>query len=528
MALIVSDPRGPGLDRVQAYHLYCSNDAMGAREIFDILYPRLTIEQRKFYNATMAFLSPTLAMTLRGTRIDEGALVEALRLREGEELDAVERLRRYPRLLELWDEKEPWDNKRDGYCQDTGKSHTWSPRGAEPGAQTCGKCGVARLVTKPLNPHSSPQMARLLYDKLGMKRRYSRKTGEVTTDDEALEALAAKYPDNAELIDEILLAREARKQVAVLKSRRDADGRWRASFNVSGAETDRMSSSKSAYRTGSNMQNIAERSRNIFAADPGLIMFYADLEQAESRVVAADAECSQDMEDHASGDTHTGLAKNIFPHLPWGTAPDKDIAKTPLLWDPEHDHRHVAKIVRHGTNIGMTPWGIQRQLHCTLAEAKYYRAAYFERYPENLRRQQEVRAEVAATGALTNPLGRTRLFLGRPWDEQTMKEALAQTQQSAIAWVLNVAMWRIWHELDGRTNIWAPPRPSDPNCVWLLGQIHDAVLGLVRPNDTTTLRRLQEILETPIEIRGRQVVIPAEILIGKSWSKKDLTIWRPK
>jgi hypothetical protein len=49
--------------------------------------------------------------------------------------------------------------------------------------------------------------------------------------------------------------------------------------------------------------------------------------------------------------------------------------------------------------------------------------------PGSLARQLEIRREVRETGVLTNPLGRARVFLGRLWDEDTMKEALAQTQQ---------------------------------------------------------------------------------------------------
>jgi DNA polymerase I-like protein with 3'-5' exonuclease and polymerase domains len=39
----------------------------------------------------------------------------------------------------------------------------------------------------------------------------------------------------------------------------------------------------------------------------------------------------------------------------------------------------------------MTHVGIARELHCSQAEARKYREAYFERYPENLRRQHEIR-----------------------------------------------------------------------------------------------------------------------------------------
>jgi hypothetical protein len=146
------------------------------------------------------------------------------------------------------------------------------------------------------------------------------------------------------------------------------------------------------------------------------------------------------------------------------------------------------------------------------------RARYFARYPENLARQLEIRGRVRDSGVLVGPLGNTRRFLGRLWEDDVQREALAQTQQSTVAWMLNLALWRVWYELDTRLNIASTPRPSDPNRVWLLGQIHDALLGLVRPDDLATLRRVKEILETPILIHGRPLRIRAEIQIGPNWS----------
>jgi DNA polymerase I-like protein with 3'-5' exonuclease and polymerase domains len=363
-----------------------------------------------------------------------------------------------------------------------------------------------------------------------MKVRYSRKnktdgTRSVTTDDEALEALALKYPEHSDLIDRILAARGLRKQSGCLKSRRDADGRWRATFNVCAAETGRMSSSKSPYRTGNNMQNIADKNRGIFIPDPGLVLFYADLEQAESKIIAYDAQSPQDIWDHNNGDTHTGLATTLFPELPWeDPRGPRAVADTPLPWDPDHSYRHVAKIVRHGTNIGMSATGVARQLHQPRKVGGEMRERYFKRYPENLARQMEIRRAVRDMGVLTGPLGNTRRFLGRLWEDDVQREALAQIQQSTVAWMLNFAMWRVWYELDGRMNIGAPPRESDPNRIWLLGQIHDAILGLVRPGDIEALRRVKEIMECPVIVHGVPVRIGAEVAVGKSWVHDDLRV----
>jgi DNA polymerase I-like protein with 3'-5' exonuclease and polymerase domains len=109
-------------------------------------------------------------------------------------------------------------------------------------------------------------------------------------------------------------------------------------------------------------------------------------------------------------------------------------------------------------------------------------------------------------------------------EDDVQREALAQTQQSTVAWMLNLAMWRVWYELDGRLHIGSPPRPGDRNRVWLLGQIHDALLGQVRPGDLDTLRRVREIMECPILIHGHAVRIRTEIAVGPSWLHRDLKV----
>jgi DNA polymerase I-like protein with 3'-5' exonuclease and polymerase domains len=150
------------------------------------------------------------------------------------------------------------------------------------------------------------------------------------------------------------------------------------------------------------------------------------------------------------------------------------------------------------------------------------RERYFQRYPENLARQLEIRRTVQDTGVLVGPVGNTRRFLGRLWEDDVQREALAQTQQATVVWMLNLALWRVWYELDGRLNIGAPPRPSDPNRVWLLGQVHDALLGLVRPGDFAALQRVREIMECPVLVHGTPVRIGVEVAVGKSWLHADL------
>lgn len=535
---IVTDPYGPGLDDTQKYWLYAANDVLGTRQAFDVLHPQLSGDSLVLYNSAMSFQQPCLAMGLRGIQIDERERKAAELRCAADEAAAIEFLNEHELLKEVWDVT---GARASALCGDhpAGGRHNWTPRGVAANSQLCKHCGGARLVVQSFNPHSSPQCAHLLYDLLSLKRRYSKRynpdgTRPVTTDDEALEALAHKYPDHADLLDRILAARGLRKQLGVLRARRDADGRWRSSSNVCAAETGRMSSSKSPYRTGGNAQNIADKNRGIFVADAGLELWYADLEQAESKIVAYSSDCPQDIEDHESGNTHVGLARTLFPQLPWhleGTPGEdgkpitaKQIASAPLPWKPDHDYYRIAKIVRHGTNIGMSAAGLQRQIHSDRRTAQALHAAYFDRYPENLRRQLELRRQVREEGRVVGPLGNIRTVLGRLWEDDTQRQLLAQVQQSTVAWMISLAMWRIWYEMDGRLNIGSAPRTSDPNRVWLLAPVHDAILGLRRPGDDDAMRRVKEIMECPVWIGDHLVRIGAEVAVGKSWLHDDLRV----
>lgn len=848
MAIIITNPYGPELDDTQHYWLYAGNDVLGTRQAYDVLHPQLSGDSLTLYNCAFSFQQPCLAMGLRGIQIDERERRAAELRCEADEAAAIEFLNEHEVLKEMWDVV---GARSVSQCDNhpSGGRHNWTPRGADPGTQVCKHCGGPRLVTQEFNPHSSPQCAHLLYDLLSLKRRYSKRynpdgTRPVTTDDEALEALARKYPDHADLLDRILSAKKLRKQLGVLRARRDADGRWRSSSNVCAAETGRMSSSKSPYRTGGNAQNIANKNRGIFVADAGLELWYADLEQAESKIVAYSSDCPQDIEDHESGNTHVGLARTLFPsQLRWdfegedwkhvsvrsalhwkrdketgewpaGLVTAKQICEQPLPWKPDHDYYRIAKVVRHGplhpdcecltprgwvsvadqprivasrqsdgrtqwevvtwvvgeadglvhlegrnvsqlstpehrifaayreegqfkdwaafeigprhripttgilqgcadapdnvavqllaatwcdghkdgrrftfkkprkierlrqllrdaaidwsehvrgdgatefrlartlrknlgwdlldwpvksrllfldelrhwdgnhanggtlqissvdyegasivqtaatlsgrsgslraekrgprndaqrmvwvltisdrvvaratrstavsyrglvycartsagyfwlrhnnkitttgnTNIGMSAAGLQRQIHSDRKTAQALHAAYFDRYPENLRRQLELRRQVREEGRVVGPLGNVRTVLGRLWEDDTQRQLLAQVQQSTVAWMISLAMWRIWYEMDGRLNIGVAPRTSDPNRVWLLAPVHDAILGLRRPGDDDAMRRVKEIMECPVWIGDHLVRIGAEVAVGKSWLHDDLRV----
>ena len=122
---------------------------------------------------------------------------------------------------------------------------------------------------------------------------------------------------------------------------------------------------------------------------------------------------------------------------------------------------------------------------------------------------------VATTGAITTPLGRHRFFFGRRDDPHTARQAIAFIPQSMVADILNAALWWVWKDLDTV----GPPRGVWDHPVELLAQVHDAILGQVWKGDDAALTQVLRRMTLPVEIGGRTMTIPVEMMRGKNWGK---------
>jgi DNA polymerase I-like protein with 3'-5' exonuclease and polymerase domains len=523
----------PGADPFLKHCAYNALDCCTPREISDLLEERLDEDQRRIYQFEHFCQGPALTMTLRGVLIDQGAREAAINDYEEIETHAEDEINRL--AAEIWDGRE----LRIGRCIDADgnrhRGHLWPPR-VNPNENTCRRCGQSRIRKSRINLSSSQQLCHLFYNLWGCKVQKARDTGKPTVDKEALEAIRGEAvelgnKDIASAAHHAILGKGARKQVGYLRSKCGADGRMRSSITVGAAETGRWSANKAPDWTGWNIQQIADRIRHTVIADTGLELGYADLEQAESYIVAYDSGDEGYIAAHATGDVHTYVCRLMWPSLEWtgDLKLDRVIADVPPEFDPYHSRRDYGKRFQHGGNMGRSPGGVARQIHIPVREAEeayarmYGGQKHFPEihgaFPRIKLRHAEVWAEIQRTGVTVSCLGRRRQFLGRTWDASTLREALGQLEQSPVADILNLALCRVWAELDTRVNVWDAPHPSQPNRVWLLAQVHDAILFLYRPGDTDTLRRVKELMEIPLLINGRTLTIPVEIMVGPNWSK---------
>jgi DNA polymerase I-like protein with 3'-5' exonuclease and polymerase domains len=485
---------------------YNALDVTGTREIADNLLPELKGPVADTYAFERALQAPAMSMMMRGVRVNDylrNEMVKELKQELRKDDKAIAAL-----VADKWDGTE----LETGICPaNFGQRHKW-PRGVPDAERVCERCGTPRVHPAAFNANSPDQVGHLLHDLHGVPE-LSNKKGIDSDDKDVLKRLAQKHPQVKPFIDAILAIRDKKKQLGSLLARLSPNGRYHSSFNVGAAWTGRFSSSRNPFGWGGNLQNVAPRHRRVFIADPGTDIGYADYMQGESNLVAHLSGDEKYIEAHRLGDVHTYVTRYVWPELPWtgDLARDKKIAKQNPPWDEAegHDYRFQCKRIQHGSNYGLTPFGISMIAQIPLAQAKAAYANYMTEFDGIPAWQDWVRGEVQNKRPLVNPLGRTVTLFGRPWDKHTWRQALAFLPQSALADIDDIALWRVWYDLETKG-------------VYLLAQVHDALLHLFPTGRVDLEREVLARMAIPVPVtdfRGtmRVMTIGVETATGSNW-----------
>ena len=345
-----------------------------------------------------------------------------------------------------------------------------------------------------VNPSSPKQLSTLLYTTLGYPKQTTKDkaTGaiRVTTNEEAISKLRALRPNR--ILDILLNIREKSKLLSTyLEVKLDEDNRIRCSYNITGTETGRLSSSATTRGTGTNLQNIPESVRELFIPDEGKIFLNADLSQAEARVVAylsGDSRLIEVLKN--GGDIHRKNAANIFRKK------EEDVT---------NEERQLAKRVIHASNYGMGPVTFSRNAGVTVPEAKRLLNQYFVTYPRIKVWHMQVQNALKQSRRLRAPSGRERIFFNR-FDDSLVKEGLAYIPQETVGTIVNDALIELWEDKS--------------HGIELLLQVHDSILCQCPDNPdsvTSAVSRLVRALTRPITINGRVLIIPTDVKIGHDW-----------
>lgn len=219
------------------------------------------------------------------------------------------------------------------------------------------------------NINSPKQLGSVLFEKLRLPVVKRTKTGP-STDEEVLRQLALKHALPALLLEYRQLAKLKNTYVDALPKLVDpADGRVHTSFNQTGTETGRLSSSNP------NLQNIPVKTpegarirQAIIAADRKYCLLGADYSQIELRVLAHLCHDPTLVEAFRQGqDVHRLTASLIY-----------DLAESKV----DDRMRETAKRVNFGIIYGQGAFSLSKDLGISVKQAQDFIDAYFLRYPK--------------------------------------------------------------------------------------------------------------------------------------------------
>lgn len=372
-----------------------------------------------------------------------------------------------------------------------------------------------KLAGKELNTNSPKQMVGYFYGELMIKPYINRTTGNATADAVALSRIAKKKTKGSGEARIILKMRTLGKLSSTyFNTPLDDDSRLRCAHKIAGTDSGRLSTERTFFDTGANLQNQPPIFRKYLLADKGKYILEFDKARAEAHVVAFLCQDANMIEAFESGiDVHTFNASNIF--------------EVPMDQVTKHQ-RSMGKKVVHASNYKMGPKTFSDNLakdgtFISEKECKILLNAYAKRFPGLARWHREIEETVTKTRMLYNLFGRPKRYLGMI-DGNLVRSACSYIPQSTVAEGLNRGMISIY---------------NDPwfleNQIEFLVTVHDSVGFQVNIKDSDNLNLLQELCDRvdkhmyhKFTYKGRSFAIGLDAKISNtSWGNmhelKDFT-----
>jgi len=359
------------------------------------------------------------------------------------------------------------------------------------------------VLGQTINIKSPAQMADFFYRQMGQREIKNRKTGSTTCNDEALHKIAQREPILLPVTRKIAELRSLGVfHSTFVQAGLDVDGRMRCTFNVCGTETYRFASSKNAFNTGMNMQNIPKGGeleddglvlpniRKLFIPDQGMTMFDIDLDSADLRIVTWESDC-QWMKDHFKNGRkpYVEVMREYFR--------DNTMTKN------SHPREYAQfKSLCHGTNYLGTADGIAPRIGLLVHETERIQKWYFQLAPEIAKWQEDIKKQVQGRRYVQNAFGYRNYFFDRI-EGTIFNQAVAWLPQSTVACLINRA--------------WAAIEDGIPEAQILI-QVHDSLVGAVPTcKKEVLLPRIAELATVPIPYSDPLYIPVGFVSSEKSW-----------
>ncbi|MEH2405605.1 DNA polymerase I [Nostoc sp.] len=369
-------------------------------------------------------------------------------------------------------------------------------------------------VGENFNLGSPKQLSQILFEKLGLSTKHSRKiqTG-YSTDAATLERL--QEDDKSGFVEAIIEYRTLSKlkstYVDALPALVRSDSqRVHTDFNQAATSTGRLSSSNP------NLQNIPIRTafsrqiRKAFLPESGWLMVAADYSQIELRILA---HLSQEpilvQAYQQNEDVHTVTARLVF---------EKENITS--------EERGMAKTINFGVIYGMGSLRFSRSTGIDKTIANEFIKRFNERYPKVFAYLERVKKEAISLGYVETILGRRRYFdftnnslrklkgsnpedidlsklknLGA-YDAGLLRSAANAPIQGSNADIIKIAMVRLHEVLKNYQ-------------AHLLLQVHDELVFEIPPQEWEELQpQIKSVMENAVQL---SVPLLVEARVGENW-----------
>ncbi len=319
---------------------------------------------------------------------------------------------------------------------------------------------LREVTGQDLNIKSPKQMADFFFRQMGQREIKNRKTGGITTNDEALQKISSREPILLPVTRTISQLRSLGVfNSTFVQAPLDIDGRMRCDYNVAGTETYRFASRQNAFGSGMNLQNIPKGGdmdgldlpniREMFIPDDGMTMFDIDLDSADLRIVTWESDCKWMKEQFRLGNKpYVEVMKEYY----------RDPTKNKN--SPEYK---IFKSLCHGTNYLGTADGIAPRIGLLVHETERIQKWYYQMNPEILKWQEDIKKQVSGRRYVQNSYGYRNYFFDKI-EGTIFNQAVAWIPQSSVACLIN----RIWAALEDNLSA---------EDLWILMQVHDSLVG---------------------------------------------------
>jgi DNA polymerase-1 len=344
---------------------------------------------------------------------------------------------------------------------------------------------------------SPKQLQAVLFDELQLQVKVKTPTGQPSTNEEALEAIADTHELPRIILDYRGLAKLRSTYTDKLAGNVNPHtGRVHTSYHQGAVATGRVSSSDP------NLQNIPVRTeegrriRQAFVAPAGWSILAADYSQIELRIMAhlsGDEGLLRAFQE--GGDVHRATAAEVF-----GVTPE----------EVSTNQRRAAKAINFGLMYGMSAFGLARQLGVDRGEASDYMARYFTRYPGVHAFMEATREQAHRDGYVETIFGR-RLYLenltarNQALRAGAERAAVNAPMQGSAADIIKRAMISVAGWLKTRDD------------AHMLMQVHDELVFEVRADALQEVRR--EVIERMSGAAQLRVPLLVEAGVGTNWDE---------